>query len=168
MVSCSGSLVPSRCREVGVAAFPVYAAQAPGCSRWSGPCVVCGSSFQVLHKSADSVVPVFFAFRAGAAQAARSSTGALSPGAVRLLPSMAPVGCLHPVFSRDPPGRCRPSRISGSLWLETGGLLQFGRGCHLCGRVCPFPLPAASCLWRGWAGPPPASSSLVLLSPFVL
>ena len=24
--------------------------------------------------------------------------------------------------SRNPPGRCRPSRISGSLWLETVGL----------------------------------------------
>ena len=141
MVSCSGSLVPSRCREVGVAAFPVYAAQAPGCSRWSGPCVVCGSSFQVLHKSADSVVPVFFAFRAGAAQTARSSTGALSPGAVRLLPSMAPVGCLHPVFSRDPPGRCRPSRISGSLWLETGGLLAVWEGMPSLGLSLPLSPP---------------------------
>ena len=25
-------------------------------------------------------------------------------------------------YSRDPPSGCRPSRISGSLWLETGGL----------------------------------------------
>ena len=34
----------------------------------------------------------------------------------------APVRCVHLVFSRYPPGGCRPSRISGSLWLETGGL----------------------------------------------
>ena len=30
-------LVPSRCGEDG-RCFPVYAAQAPGCSLWSGPC----------------------------------------------------------------------------------------------------------------------------------
>ena len=43
-------------------AFPVYTAQAPGCSIWSGPCVKCGSSFWVLHKSADSVAPAFCVF----------------------------------------------------------------------------------------------------------
>ena len=32
------------------------------------------------------------------------------------------VGCLRPVSHRDPPSGCRPSRISGGLWLETGGL----------------------------------------------
>ena len=46
----------------GVCAFPVYTAQAPGCSIWSEPCVECGSSFQVLHKSADSVAPAFCVF----------------------------------------------------------------------------------------------------------
>ena len=58
------------------------------------------------------------------------------PGAVRLLPSAAPasvsahtsrvrVPCVYSwelASSRNPPGRCQPSRISGSLWLETGGL----------------------------------------------
>ena len=50
-------------------------------------------------------------------------------GYVRPLPSgspapvpSAPVGCLCPVSHRDLPGGCRPSRISGSLWLETGCL----------------------------------------------
>ena len=42
-----------------VCALPIYAAQAPGCSIWSGPCIARGSSFQVLHKSADLVAPVF-------------------------------------------------------------------------------------------------------------
>ena len=66
-----------------------------------GPCVACGSSFWVLHKSIDSVGPAFCAFPAQAAQAARSLTGALSPGAVRLLPSVVPacfrlpVGCVR-------------------------------------------------------------------------
>ena len=65
------------------------------------------------------------------------------------------------VSSRSPPSVCQPSRISGSLWLETGSLklgacLQFGRGCRLWGRVCPFPLPPASCLWW-WMGQSAAS-----------
>ena len=95
----------------GVCAFPVYTAQAPGCSIWSGPCVARGSSFRVLHKSTDSAAPAFCAFPARvaqaarslmgalscfcafparAAQAARSLMGALSRGAARLLPSVAP------------------------------------------------------------------------------
>ena len=113
-------------------ALPIYAAQAPGFSLWSGPCVACGSSFWVLHNSSDLVVPAFCALPAGAAQAARSLKGALSPGAGRAFspprpqpqfpPAPVGCGCVRLVFSRDPPGRCRPSRISGSLWLETGGL----------------------------------------------
>ena len=46
--------------------------------------------------------------------------------------------------------------------------MQCGRGCGPWGRACPFPLPPASCLRRGWAGPLQASSSLDLLRPFVL
>ena len=45
------------CPAHGCLCFPVHTAQAPGCSIWSGPCIECGSSFQVLHKSADSVAP---------------------------------------------------------------------------------------------------------------
>ena len=72
-----------------------------------------------------------------AAQAERSLTGALSPGAVRLLPSVvlasvsiharASLVCLVSLLGSwflncDPPGRCPPSRILGSLWLETRSL----------------------------------------------
>ena len=81
----------------GVCVFPVYTAQAPGCTIWSGPCVACGSSFRVLHKSADSAVPAFCDFPARAAQAARGLTGAHSLGAVRLLPSSAPA-CFRPCW----------------------------------------------------------------------
>ena len=133
---CSGhtGFAPYR----GVCAFPVYTAQAPGCSIWSGPCVECGSSFRVLHNGAGSVAPEFCAFPASAAQAVRSLTGALSPGAARPLRSAAPasvsaragrvpVACIcsqELASSCDPPGGgCRPSRISGILWIETGGLL---------------------------------------------
>ena len=115
--------------------FPLYTAQALGCSIWSRPCVACGSSFRVLHKSEDSVGPAFCAFPTRVAQATRSLTNTLSPGAGRLLPSTVPgsvsagagsgVPCVcswELVFSRNPPGRCQPSRISESLWLETGSL----------------------------------------------
>ena len=78
----------------------------------------------------------------GAAQAARSLTDALTSGATHIIPLRsqpvstrwpgAPCVCSRELASRcGPPGRCRPSRISGSLWLETGRCLQFGRGCLL-------------------------------------
>ena len=109
--------------------FPVYPAQAPGCSIRSMPCVACSSSFQVLHKSRTRLHLRFVPSLAGAAQAARSLTGALSRVQCTFSPPQpqpqfppALVGCVHLLFSCDPPGRCRPSRISGSLWLETGGL----------------------------------------------
>ena len=72
---------------------------------------------------------------AGAVQAARSLTGALSLGAVSLIPSAVPASSFRTCWSSapcvssgelvsscDPLGRCQPSRISGSLWLETGSL----------------------------------------------
>ena len=103
---CSGHTGFARYRAV--CAFPVYTAQAPGCSIWSEPCVECSSSFRVLQKSVDSLAPAFCAFpglsgsgsqrlghplpgcsdpfpSARVAQAARG-LGALSPGAARLFP----------------------------------------------------------------------------------
>ena len=122
-------------------ALPVYTAQAPACSIWSGPCVACGSSFRVFHKSADWVGPVFCAFPdlclpAQAARSSRSLRSALSPGVAHLLPSAGPasvsartswvhapcVCSLELASGCDPPGECQPSRILGSLWLETGSL----------------------------------------------
>ena len=50
------------CPVQGCLCFPRQTAQAPGCSIWSGPCVECGSSFRVLHKSADSVAPACCVF----------------------------------------------------------------------------------------------------------
>ena len=78
------------CPHSRVCIFHVYTAQSPGCSTGSGPWVACGSSFQVFHKSVDSDGPAFCAFPARAAQGIRSLTGALSPGAVHLIPSVAP------------------------------------------------------------------------------
>ena len=78
------------CPHSRVCAFPVYTAQAPGCSIWSRALRACSSSFGLLHKSADSVGPAFCAFPARAAQAARSLMSALSQGAAHLLPSAGP------------------------------------------------------------------------------
>ena len=162
MVSCSGSLVQSSCREGGALQADIAVcgehslrsghtgfAPAHGCvlspstllrlpAALYGACPalrtvpVFGSSTTARTRLGLRFVPS----PAGAAQAARSLMGALSPGAVRLLPSVAPASvsaqaswvcapCLYSwdlASSRDPPGRCRPSRISGSLWLETGGM----------------------------------------------
>ena len=102
---CSGhtGFAPYR----GVCAFPVYTAQAPGCSIWSEPCVECGSSFRVFHKSADSVAPACclprpqrfrqpgacacspgrgVPFPSAASSHGPQRLGALSPGAARLFP----------------------------------------------------------------------------------
>ena len=77
----------------GCLCFPVYTAQAPGCSIRSGPCVECGSSFPVLHKSADSVAPAFCVFP-GLSGSGSQRLGALSTGA-------PPVGSQE-VFRQDP------------------------------------------------------------------
>ena len=107
--------------------------------------------------------------------AARSLMGTLSPGAVHLLPSVAPasvsvctVGCMRLVFSRDPPGGCRPSRISGSLLVRNWRPVCSVVGGAISGaEFAPFPspLPPAS------GGDGPVCSRLAppdLLSPFVL
>ena len=75
-----------------------YTAPAPGCSPGSGPCLACGSRFRVLHRSAGSAAPALCAFPARAAQAARSLTRGLSPGAARLIPSAVPA-CFHMCWS---------------------------------------------------------------------
>ena len=121
---CSGhtGFAPHR----DVCAFPVYTAQAPGCSIWSGPCVECGSSFRVFHRSADSVAPAFCAFP-GLSSSGSQRLGRTLPGCGAPFPSAAPVRITGRVpaacvcseelaSSRDRPrGGHRPSRISGIL-----------------------------------------------------
>ena len=83
-----------------VCAFPVYTAQAPGCSIWSGPCVECCSSFRVLHKSADSVAPPFCVFPglsgSGSQRLGRPLPWCCAPFPPR--PQREPVRCLRLVF----------------------------------------------------------------------
>ena len=141
-------------------AFPVYAAQAPGCSIWSVPCTVRGSSPQVFHKSAEQkAAPAFWAFPVRAAQAARSLMGTLSPGAVRLLPSAVPVS-VSARASRVP-APCvslRPSRRMLTIENLRKSLVRNWRPvCSAVGDAVlgaepapfPSPLPPAS----GGAGP---------------
>ena len=142
---CSGhtGFAPYR----GVCAFLIYTAQAPGCSLWSGPCVECGSSFRVLHKSAGSVVPAFCAFPGLSGQAARGL--ALSPRARR-------------AFSlRDPSAGRRSGLREPSD--RTRGLFAGWEGVASLGLSLLLSPPPASYLQRGWGG-----SSLEFLSPFLL
>ena len=171
-----------------VCAFPVYTAPAPGCSIWSGPCLACGSNFRVLHKSTDSVGPAFCAFPALAAQAARSLMGALSPRAMCFVPSGVPASvsprasrvrapCVFSgelASSRDPSSRCRPSRWMSTIENLRKSLVRDWE--PVCSLVAvpslgpSLPLSPPRCLLppAGWTGPPPASSSLGSISPFVL
>ena len=97
------------CPVQGCLCFPVYTAQAPGCSIRSGPCVECGSSFRILHKSADSVAPAFCAFP-GLSGSDSQRFGTLSPGAPHLFPPRPqrarPVGSQE-VFRQEPGPVCR-------------------------------------------------------------
>ena len=124
------------CPHSRVCAFPVYTAQASSCSIWSGPCIACGSGFWVLHKSTDLIGPAFCAFPGPSSSGSQELAGHTLPGCGAPSPLRGPslsfrtpVRCVWLVSfsrelgsSRDPPGGCGPSRISGSLWLETGGL----------------------------------------------
>ena len=103
---------------------------APGCSIWSVPCAARGSSPRVLHKSVDSVAPAFCAFPGLSSSGSqeldrRTLPGCGAPSPLRV-PSPSPCprqsGACALCLPATLPSGCRPSRISGSLWLETGGL----------------------------------------------
>ena len=129
----------------GVCAFPVYTAQAPGCSagnclKWALSCVYfpglshsCLGS-RVLHKGTDSVRPAFLCpSQVQAAQATRSLASALSQVCDESYHLPGPSCLVSPVHSKstvsgvlcvfsgemipgcDPPSRCQPSRIPGRL-----------------------------------------------------
>ena len=122
------------CPRSRVCALPVYTAQAPGCSIWSGPCVACGSFSGTPQKRGLGWACVL-CLPCPSSSGSQELDGrtlpwrrAFSPPRSQPQFPSAPVGCVclvcsgELVSSRDPPGGCQPSRISGSLWLETGGL----------------------------------------------
>ena len=99
---CSGHTGFAPYRDV--CAFPIYTAQAPGCSIGSGPCVECGSSFRVLHNSADSGAPACCVFPSlsgsGSQRLVRALLGAAhffpprrAAHAARSLGSLSPARC---------------------------------------------------------------------------
>ena len=143
-----------------VCALPVYTAQAPGCSTGSGPCLV-RFPFSGPPQKCRLGWACVLCLPRQAAQAARSLTGSLSrvrcqqhQPHFRLRWSGAPCVCSGELASsRDPPGGCQPSRISGSLWLETGSLFAVWYGVPSLGQSLPLSPPP--CLL------PPAGDGLV-------
>ena len=121
---CSGhtGFAPYR----GVCAFPVYTAQAPSCSIWSGPCVECGSSFPGLRKSADSVEPAFCAFPSLSGSGSQGF-GALSPGAARIFsprPQHPPPVGSQEVFRQEPGPVCRVGGSGQLIFLSLSHSLK--------------------------------------------
>ena len=132
----------------GVCAFPVYTVQVLDCSarnclRWALgfmhlPCLShSGSASWVLHRGADSVGPAFCALPRSQQLRRPCAWRAHSPQVQCILspPWSQPLGfpgvpassvpCVsygELISGCDPPGECQLSRISGSLWLETGSL----------------------------------------------
>ena len=148
-------LVPSLCGEEG-RCFPVHAAQGPGCSIWSGPCVACGPSFRVFHESADSVAPALCAFPSPSSSGSQELGRHTLPGCGAPSPLLSPSGRVH-----APCVQPRPSRWMSTIQNLTKSLVRNWRPvCSVVGDAisgaesAPFPslLPPASCLQRGWAG----------------
>ena len=144
---CSGhtGFAPHR----GVCAFPVCTAQAPGCSIWSGPCVECGSSFRVLHNSADSVAHAFCVFpglsgpgsprlgRPLPGRAAPFPSAASGPGSQRL--GALSTGAPRPLPPR--PQRAPPVGSQGVFRQDPGPVCRVGGGGFSGAEFAPFPAP---------------------------
>ena len=204
-----GSLVQSRCGEGGALQADIagVCGEDPQCSGHTGfapthGCVLSPSTLLRLPAVLYGACPVwravpvfgystklqtwlglcFVPSPAGAAQTARSLTGALSLGAVRLPPPRS-----QPQLQRAPVGCVRLVSILGS-WPLAATLRQMSTNQNLrkslvrnwrpvCSMVgdavpgaefAPFPSPLPPASAGGWAGPTLASSSLELLSPFAL
>ena len=129
MVSRSGSLVPSRCGEGGALLSPSTLLRLPAALYGVFPAL---RTVPVLKYSTKARTRLRLRFvpsppeqlRLPGAPRAHFPRVRRSFSPPRPQPQFPPVlvGRVRLEFSRDPPGGCRPSRISGSLWLETGGL----------------------------------------------
>ena len=98
------------CPHSWVCALPIYTAQAPGCSIWSGPCVACSSSSRVLHKSAGSVGPAFCAFPNPSSSGSQELDGCTLPGCSAPSPLRGPSLSFHARQS----GACTLCLFSGA------------------------------------------------------
>ena len=136
----------------GVCAFPVYTAQAPGCSIWSGPCVECGSSFRDLL----SGPPQKRGFGCACVLCLPRPERFMQPEA------WTPSPRAHRAPSLRGPSARRRSDLRKSS-DRNRGLFAGWEGVASLGLSLPLAPPPASYLQRGWAG-----SSLEFLSPFFL
>ena len=130
----------------GVCAFPVYTAQALGCSIWSRPCVECSSSFRVLHQSANSVAPAFCVFP-GLSGSGSQRLGRTLPGCSAPFPSAASspgsqrLGCSFPRCSAPFPSAAPVHRLRKSLDRNRGPVCHVGGGGFFGAEFAPFPSP---------------------------
>ena len=163
----------------GVCAFPVYTAQAPGCSAGDQPPNV-GPAFRALPRSklpgfSFSSTPqthrqwsMCFVPFPGPSSSGDQVLGehAIPGGLCVLITSPVPApwfpGCTARAVSQvshisppgsDPPGRCQPSQMPGRLGQQLEACSQIGGRCHLWGQDCP--------LLSGSGCHPPASLPLV-------
>ena len=118
---------------------------------------------------------------ARAAQAARSLTGTLSPGAGRLLSSAVPASVSAPAGGVRLVSVLESWTLAATLPVDVdhpesqGSLVRSWKPvCSLVGDAvsgavfAPFPSPRPPAASRGWARPQPATSSLVFAQSFVL
>ena len=124
------------CPRSRVCPFPVYTAQAAGSSTGCGPWVACTcqaqtSQVQVLRSSTKTQTWLGLHFVLSPVSSSgnqeldertllRCSATSPLPGPACFWAPCVSSGEL--ISGCDLPGRCQPSRISGSLWLETGSL----------------------------------------------
>ena len=187
--------VPSRCGEGLALLFPSTLLRLPAALYGACPVLRAVPAFGCSTKARTWLRLHFVPSLAQAAQAARSLTGALSPGVARLLPSVvqlpfpprqpsvsasacsfsppslqpqsppSPVGCVCPVSIRNPPGGCQPPRISGSRNWRP--VYSAVGDAVLGAKPAPFPSPLPPGFGR--AGPVRSRlAPLDFLGPFVL
>ena len=163
-------------------AFPSTLLRLPAALYGAGPALPAVPVFGYSTKARTRLGLRFVPSPAGAAQAAQSLTGALS----RVLCTFSPPRAQHQ-FPRAPVGACtlclflgaglypRPSRRMSTIQNLMKSLVRnWEPVCSVVGgavsgaKSTPFPSPLSPASSGGWAHLPPASSSLELLSPFVL
>ena len=131
------------------------------------------SGFWVFHKSTDLVGPVFYAFPRWSSSGSQELDEHALPGCGGPYPLCRPslsfracwsgapcVSSGEADFSCDPPGRCRPSRISRKSLVRSWKPVCSFVGDAISGaEFAPFPSPLPPAFGGGWASPPLGASS---------
>ena len=158
------------CPPSWLCAFPVYTAQAPGCSIWALSCL--WFQFSGTPQKHGLAWACVLCLPHPSSSGRQELDGRTLPGRCALSPLWfrpqflcVPGGCpslvsFQVASSLDSPSGCRPSRISGSLWLETAGLFAVWQGVPSLGPSLPLSPPP--CLLPP-VGDGPVHSQLALL-----